>query len=529
MFILFAATSLALLAQAPFTIGFPNPSENLCPLGRGQDSSRVVNGSGSIWPYQVFRSATFNPPQLQVTANGEHLAPGLLFFAPTDFTPVNATQDQAPLIMTDTGQLVWNGPNLDATNFRVTSYEGKVILTFWSGLSTAGANVGHGYGNVTFLDSSYTEILTVCPKLGLVTPDNKNYPCEIDFHESYVTDRDTILVTAYNVTATDLSPIGGPENGWVFDCLFFEINPKDGSILFRWSALDHIPVSVSKLPLRNAGKNQSQPFDYFHINSVVNIGHNYLVNSRHAWTTYLVSATGDIVWTIQGDTGGDFGPLPPNGHFAWQHHARPHNVTNSSISLTYFNNNNALGVDNGTHFTTGLELLLSLPPSNASSTTRALKYLSDPSDPIYADSQGSLTFLSNGNIFMDYGEIAVMKEYGPNSPSGADVRWTARFGADNLVQSYRGFKAEWHATPKTGPSLAVEKGAGSCGKGYVSWNGATDVEAWVVYEGASATHLEEVGRIGFRGFETEFGVGKEFVQVAAVVRGEIVRKSEVVS
>lgn len=76
---------------------------------------------------------------------------------------------------------------------------------------------------------------------------------------------------------------------------------------------------------------------------------------------------------------------------AWQHYARPHNVTNSSISLSWFNNNDALGVDNGTHFTTGLELLLSLPPSNTSTTTRALKYLSDPSDPIFADSQGSLS------------------------------------------------------------------------------------------------------------------------------------------
>ena len=214
---------------------------------------------------------------------------------------------------------------------------------------------------------------------------------------------------------------------------------------------------------------------------------------------------------------------------AWQHHARPQKVTNSSISISFFNNNNALGVENGTRFTTGLELLLSLPPSNTSSTTRALKYLSDPSDAIYADSQGSLTILSNGNIFMDYGEIAVMKEFGPNSPSGADVRWTARFGADNLVQSYRGFKAEWHGTPKTRPSLVVERGTEGCGKGYVSWNGATDVEAWVVYEGANATSLEEVGRIGFRGFETEFGVGGQFVQVAAVVRATIIRKSDVVS
>ncbi|KAL8784408.1 MAG: hypothetical protein Q9195_009053 [Heterodermia aff. obscurata] len=538
---------LAILAEASLAISFQtgvtSNSRRLgnrasttlnatrCPLGPGAVSSQAVNGSGSIWPYQLFRSSTFNPPQLQVTRNAGQLAPGFLFLDPTDFTAVNATQDQAPLIMTDAGQLVWNGPYLDATNLRVASYEGKAILTFWSGLSTAGANIGHGYGNITFLDSSYTEILTVCPKLGLVTPTNTTYECEADLHESYLTDRNTLLITAYNATPADLRSIGGPEKGWVFDCLFLEINPRDGSVLFRWSALEHVPVSESKQPLRSTGTNQSEPFDYFHINSVANVGTNYLVNSRHAWSTYLVSSTGDIVWTIKGDTGGDFGPLPPHGQFSWQHHARARTITSNSIAISWFNNNNAFGVDNGTKFTTGLELLLPLPPSNTSSTTvRALRYLSDPSNPIYAASQGSFSILPNGNIFMGYGEIAVLKEYGPNSSSGAgDVRWTARFGADNLVQSYRGFKAEWHATPKTKPSLAVESAAGGCGKGYVSWNGATDVEAWAIYEGEQPGSLREVGRVGFKGFETSFGVASAFVQVGAVVGGEVVRRSEAVS
>ena len=260
---------------------------------------------------------------MEIKANGRPLAPGLLFIDPTNFTPVNATKDMAPLIMTEAGQLVWNGPTLDATNFRVAEYKGKSILTFWSGLSTAGANVGHGYGNVTSLDATYTPILTVCPKLGLVTPNNINYPCEADFHESYVTDRNTLLVTAYNATPADLREVGGPEAGWIFDSLFFEIEPQSGAILFRWSSLEHVPVSATKLPLAQAGKNQSVPFDYFHINSVVNIGEDFLVNSRHAWTTYLVSSKGDIIWTLEGMTGGDFGPLPSDGCFVRISHPKP--------------------------------------------------------------------------------------------------------------------------------------------------------------------------------------------------------------
>ena len=287
-----------------------------CRLGPGEEFHQVVKGPGETWPYQVYKSAPFHPPEMEITTNGRPLAPGLLFIAPSDTSSFEAIRNTGPLIMTDTGQLVWSGPSIEANNFRVASYEGSSILTYWSGSSTTAANIGHGYGNVTFLDATYKEILNVCPHFGLSTTDNATYPCEADFHESYVTDRNTLLVTAYNVTATDLSSIGGPVNGWVFDCLFFELDPRNGDILFRWSALEHVSVNDTKLDVADhIGFSQSHPFDFFHINSVVNIGNQFLVNSRHFWATYLITTEGDIVWTLQGDTGGDFGILPANGHF----------------------------------------------------------------------------------------------------------------------------------------------------------------------------------------------------------------------
>ena len=108
--------------------------------------------------------------------------------------------------------------------------------------------------------------------------------------------------------------------------------------------------------------------------------------------------------------------------------------------------------------------------------------------------------------------IAVMREFG----SGGDLRWAARFGPDNVVQSYRGFKQVWHGYPTYPPSLVVEKGKGGCFIGYVSWNGATDVYAWAVYVGDSVGDLAFVGKVRKRGFETEFQVGGAYVQVAAV-------------
>ena len=167
-------------------------------------------------------------------------------------------------------------------------------------------------------------------------------------------------------------------------------------------------------------------------------------------------------------------------------------------------------------------------PPNRSNPPQLIDHLSDPTNPIYADSQGSTSILPNGNVFLDYGQISVLTEFGPSDPSGGDVRWTARFGFNNLVQSYRGFKTEWQGFPTTRPDLFVEKSGGSCRKGYVSWNGATNVEDWIVFEGGAEDKLSQVGRLRYAGFETQFGVNQPCVQVAAVVGGQISSKSSVV-
>ena len=294
----------------------PRSNQTSCHLGAGEESHQVGHGPAPLWPWQIYRSSPFNPPELEINQTGQSLAAGLIFITPSEGSNATATKEVAPLILTDAGQLVWNGPSVNATNLRVATYEGQSILTYWSGFSTAGANIGHGYGSVTFLDESYSEILTLCPDLGLSIPGDQQFSCQADLHESFVTDRNTILISAYNATPADLSSVGGPVDGWVYDSLFFEIDPKNGSILFRWSSLEHVPVAQTKLPLQSSGESIDIAFDYFHINSIVNIGDDYfLVNARHTWATYLVNAAGEILWTLQGETGGDFGTLPPNGQF----------------------------------------------------------------------------------------------------------------------------------------------------------------------------------------------------------------------
>ena len=141
--------------------------------------------------------------------------------------------------------------------------------------------------------------------------------------------------------------------------------------------------------------------------------------------------------------------------------------------------------------------------------------MADPpnSPPITTNGQGSHAILPNGNHLVSYGQIGVGREYGPTEGINTNVRWQARFGADNLVQNYRLFKQEWRGTPSTKPSLFVKPAADkyACRSAYVSWNGATDVKSWKVYEGSDRRSLDYVGSVGNKGFETSFVVGRPVV------------------
>lgn len=283
--------------------------------------SRIIetNATASyVWPWQTYRSSDANPPVLLTNFGNESLFDGLIFFDTAYGTSLAAAKDQAPMIMTDNGDLVWEGPKEQVTNFRVQEYYGEPVLTYFSGTGTPGASavVGHGYGQVFVLDSNYNVITTVCPQLEGFTVESGVPPaCDADVHESYITTRNTMLVSAYNTTPADLSSVGGPTDGWVLNPLAVEVNITTGDVLWMWSPLDHVPLSESHWPLTTTGTNQSTPWDFFHLNSIQQIGDNYLINSRHYWTTWLVNPQGEIIWQINGEDGGDFGSLPEGGHF----------------------------------------------------------------------------------------------------------------------------------------------------------------------------------------------------------------------
>lgn len=248
----------------------------------------------TAWPSQSYKSEPFIIPEFNVTKSGEALAPGYLFLTPA------AAPYPAAIIITDEGELVWASETGTFDNFNVQTLDAKPVLTYWKGVGSPNPQTqGHGYGQVQILDSSYTVTHSICPDFSLLTDGATEAKCQADLHESFVTERGSVLVTAYNITQVDLSGIGGSEQGWIYDCLILEIDIATQDVLFTWSALQSgIPLTDSRQALGDSGT-ESKPYDVFHLNSAQAVQGGYLINSRHTWTTYFVDAEGAIKWRFE--------------------------------------------------------------------------------------------------------------------------------------------------------------------------------------------------------------------------------------
>ncbi|KAJ5950002.1 hypothetical protein N7454_001586 [Penicillium verhagenii] len=487
------------------------------------ESRQIVSNSSdtAVWNWQAYKSSNITPPYLSINRTGEDLASGLLFIGQeNDFG--SGVEEIAPFIISDDNNLVWGGPVGDSSNFRQQYWGDKSVITFWTGTGAAayGADVGRGWGEVQIYDDTYKLINTVCLQINLTMPTGTTTNCDADVHESFITEDNTMLLTAYNTSQADLTSLGGPSDGWVYDSIAVEYDLATNEPIWSWSPLAHVDVNLTHYSYD--GSNQTAPFDWFHMNSIQKWGDHYLINSRHLWRTFLVNRAGEIVWYIDGQDGGDFGSIPTNGNFSWQHMARIRNTSNpNEVLLSYFAND--------------LDSATATNPTKDPPTLETDFY--DHEYPVSSAAEGSFTPLDNGNTLMGYGDEPYIKEYGPSG----DVRYSAQYAGKNLGQSYRVYKQEWTATPYYKPSLVVETAASEdtlsecAGKssnlrGYVSWNGATSVEGWEVYVGSSASSLRLLGEVENKGFETQFSLpaGTKAVQVGAVQSGRVVSKSAVV-
>lgn len=490
----------------------------------GLFAASVVAQSSTVapWPTQSYKSQpTFSPPVLAINKTGEPIAPGYLFFAPDGRPPLQVN----PLIMGTDGNLVWNGPLEHAFNFGKQRYKGKDVLAYWNG-TVFSEPVGRGNGAVYLLDNTYNIIATVTlpGNFAELTP-GQTFPSNIDLHELNITPQGTLLITANNVTTTDLSSIGGPAVGWVVDSLFYEIDIATNEVLFEWSALEHldaIPITSTLYPLGFGGftgQNQSTAWGYSHVNAVTKLGDGYLASFRYLCSLIAFDAEGSILWTLQGVNGGDF-QLGADTSFCYQHDVRVIDSTASTVSVSIHDNANSPVNTNATATpdgpaairTSGLELSIDLAAKTVSKIARYF----NPANPIFTPAQGNFQRLRGPlrNIFMGHGILGVFEEF----THAGDIAMTVQFAV--LTQgaglSYRAFHQPWVGCPSGPPAVyaAVENGTTTV---YASWNGATEYKTWTVYAGSSSSSLAAVAKVARTGFETKIKLvgSPEVVQVQA--------------
>jgi len=258
-------------------------------------SSSPAPSTSATWPVQTFVSeSNISIPHFAINRSAE-TAPGYLFIAPA-LAPFSG-----PIIITDDGELIWSSEIATAIDPTPATLNGEPIIAMWNGTS---ADDIEAYGSVLVLDSSYKLIHNV----RLLDPELAgNEFSYADNHENYPTDHGTVLVTTVNATGPyDLTSLGGPKEGWIWDALIYELNVTNNEVLFRWKASDHldaIPLNASRaLPIsgRNgSAKNASDPWDWMHLNSITSYKDGYVFSSRHTQSGYYIDGkTGDVVWAV---------------------------------------------------------------------------------------------------------------------------------------------------------------------------------------------------------------------------------------
>lgn len=324
-------------------------------------------------------------------------------------------------------------------------------------------------------------------------------------HEFVITSNDTALLSIYHAIPADLTPIGGPESGWLFDSVFQEIDIATGDLIFEWHASHHYPINSTFEKLKGRGGSSDRAFDYFHINSVdTDPQGNYLVSARHTHTISNIDRlTGDVLWTLGGKLN-DFTDLSDGAatDFSWQHDARLH----ENDTLTLFDNAASSNADLSAQ---SRAMVIELDISRRQATLLAAYY--HPQE-MKAVSQGNVQILeSTGNVFVGWGHSAAFTEFQSDGTLLCDVHFGASaYFTFGRVVSYRAFKGSWVGRPLEGPSAEINHG-----DVFVSWNGATEMRYWrlEVGEGQDLEQIafQSLGQFEKTGFETKIPIPEDTI------------------
>ncbi|KAL2020597.1 hypothetical protein VTK56DRAFT_8185 [Thermocarpiscus australiensis] len=489
------------------------------------------------------------PPRLNITIPAtKEVEKGYLFVAPFAGYPDTPTEQHGPrqagpYIFRDDGDLIWSGYGIYsiwATNFQAARWKGKDILFSFEGDHNAG--YGHGHGHITIMDQHYETIRELCAGNHKI----------VDKHEFHIINEETGLIQIYQPVPRNLTAWGAsPEQQWIVNAIFQEVDIATGALLFEWSSLDHVSPDEAVLPLNpgqaGSGRNSSDAWDYFHINSVDKDRHgDYLISARDACAVLKIDgSSGAVLWRLNGRRS-DFA-MGNGTEFCFQHHARwLETQHDDDVEIISLYDNSAHGTEHGSgrEVHTAEQSSAKILRLNTTAWTAELVrgYYPPAAHPrLLSKSQGSAQVLPSGNVLVNWGSEGAVTEY----TAGGTPIFHAYMDSGELgvgVENYRAFRFNWTGLPSEEPAVVAFRGGDGDGAGdgdgrttvYVSWNGDTETAVWRFFEVTdgygSRSFLGEVERTSF---ETKLVVpaGRKVSRVVAEAvdkRGRVLRASRAV-
>jgi hypothetical protein len=464
----------------------------------------------SLWSYKS--RPDINAPRWKIRVHNESaLAPGRWFVAPyvTGTRPEVAVKYgwSGPAIYDQDGSLVWSSTPLVDDDWigRVEAFTlSDVDLGEGDGVESMMSLMSNRHGDAVIIDNHYQ----------VRKHKDAKGPGAFNSHELNFVENGTKALIVYTHYGYEISEAESSAIGFDGKCKIAcngiaEYDVKTWERTWTWSSCKgdfgegYIAADESTLRTEDMTGKCTHNWDYVHANSVDKTPEgDYLFSCRHADGLYKISKDdGRIIWRL-GGTKSDFVQFD-DFRFTRQHHIRHRgsNGTHTFISIL----DNAAGIHKtqaASHpFSRGMVIALN---ENSSPMTAGIVHHYDHPDGNggLADRRGNCQLLPNGNVFMGWSERALQSEHSEDGTLLMDARLEARW-----LGSYRAFKFDGFVGAPLDPPDAVATAIisywGNKTQVYVSWNGATEVTQWRLFESTrSGKQREMLSTVPKHGFET---------------------------
>jgi hypothetical protein len=351
----------------------------------------VLTEDGTVESYFV-RCLPSDFPTFTATRSGPTQAEWYVAapFALSTFgaTPAGTSNDYVAVFDNNGVPVWWHRGNSQAFDAKILS-NGNIV---WMRPETVSGDVETGPGSMELrLDGTVARTLNTSGT-------------GADIHDIQLLPNGNYLLARYYLKHnTDLSSCGGPASGTLVDNEFQELTPA-GTLVWSWSALDHIPVS--QLAPRWSDQCSNAEADVYHWNSFELDGDGIVASFRHLDAIYRIDRTsGEIDWKLGGRTTPESltilqdPELAAGGLMAGQHDAR----ILADGTMTLFDNGTRAG---------RAPRAVRYEIDEGANTATLLEDVRDPAAPTSACC-GSVRKLPGGNWVASWGNRAYVTELTP--------------------------------------------------------------------------------------------------------------------